>query len=583
MANIAKDCGYMNPNVDTFASGSYTVSERYMHLVSKMNYDLRPLMPEASEVTMHPEKMPIDQLIDPKRLADAAETAAQLVGMSVSLSACKYSSPTPAAPDVPMLFFPDGMENDDEAHIKSHFESVVSVEKLVSPVRKESGGFIYYSVPIVLRFQEYKYPKAIITLAIPKDTSQADEKLYRFIDQIAQSLSSEITLKYELLRTTVQNDIEKSELAGEIERLEKFLGHVGGGLLLIDRNFRIIWTNETTVQSFQIDKPIVGLRCYEIFHNRTERCENCAVKRAFDTGEQNVVCSGSVLANGEYKYYQKTATPIIDSSGKADRAVVLIHDITDLWQMEQELEKRTQMLEIQNRKVVEASKQKNQLFTGISHDLRTPLTSIIGFTEILQEETENILLPRQKDMLMRVSQNADRLLKMINDLMDLAKLESGTMKIRPSRVRLPIVVDHVINTMLPLVKGKNIKLSAEFAENLPQIYTDEQKLTQILINLVSNAIKFTPEGSVTVRVQPNGNKIIMEVSDTGIGIHENDFGKIFEEFSQIERKKTPNGGTGLGLAITNRLTKLLGGEIEVSSKLKQGSTFTVKLPLSIQT
>ncbi|MEN6373047.1 MAG: HAMP domain-containing sensor histidine kinase [Armatimonadota bacterium] len=245
-----------------------------------------------------------------------------------------------------------------------------------------------------------------------------------------------------------------------------------------------------------------------------------------------------------------------------------------------EQEERAEAVEIENRRIIETVKQKDKFLLGTAHDLKTPLTSITGFTEILLEESEGKLTPRQKEMLQRVNQNAARLLKMINDLLDLAKMESGRMELRLSKVRLSSITDYVTHTMAPLVKGRNLTLSVELEEGLPTLYTDEQKLTQIITNLVSNAVKFTPEGRVTIKAYLCENQAVISVSDTGIGIKQSDFEAIFEEFRQVGGQKSSNGGTGLGLAITSRLVKVLGGEIGVRSELGRGSTFTVKFPLT---
>lgn len=245
-----------------------------------------------------------------------------------------------------------------------------------------------------------------------------------------------------------------------------------------------------------------------------------------------------------------------------------------------ELEKHSEELEVENRRIIETAKQKDRFLLSITHDLKTPLTSIIGFTEILLEESEGEFTSRQKEMLQRVSWNATWLLKMINDLLDLAKMESGKMELRLSRVSLPAITDHVIHTMVPLVKGRNLTLSVELAEDLPLLYTDEQKLTQIIINLVSNAVKFTSEGRVTIEAHLCEGEVVITVSDTGIGIKQSDFEAIFEEFRQVGGQKLSNSGTGLGLAITSRLVKVLNGEIGVCSEVGCGSAFTVKLPLS---
>lgn len=245
------------------------------------------------------------------------------------------------------------------------------------------------------------------------------------------------------------------------------------------------------------------------------------------------------------------------------------------------LERRVAELEGQLRGAVEASKQKSRFVASLSHELRTPLTSIIGFTEMLLEDTDEPLTAGQRKMMMRVNENSGRLLQMITDLLNLAKMESGRTTVNLSLVDLPALIHQVIETMQPIVRGTEVTLVGEVDGEIPPIRTDGQKLGQILVNLVSNAIKFTPKGAVTLRAERKGSKVVIKVTDTGIGISRSDFGRIFEEFRQIETPHARRNGSGLGLAITRRLVKLLGGEITVSSKLGQGSTFTVTLPVSL--
>ncbi|MBI2844510.1 MAG: HAMP domain-containing histidine kinase [Armatimonadetes bacterium] len=256
-------------------------------------------------------------------------------------------------------------------------------------------------------------------------------------------------------------------------------------------------------------------------------------------------------------------------------------DATDDIAVLKELQKRTEMLEVQNLRMLETVDRKSRFFASMSHELRSPMTSIIGFTEILLEDTEEPLTSSQRSLLLKVRCNAERLLDMINDLLDLSKIESGRMTVKVSRVNLPELIQHVVETMTPLVRNKDTCLETEVPDNLPIMRTDEHNLNKILVNLVSNAIKFTPKGCVKISAALKGSKINISVSDTGIGIRRADFCKIFEEFRQVGEHPVGSNGTGLGLAITKKLVHLLGGEIKVSSKLRQGSAFTVVLPVSL--
>lgn len=374
-------------------------------------------------------------------------------------------------------------------------------------------------------------------------------------------------------------DVENA-LREENQRLSLFLEHVGGALALIDKDCRITWTNEASKRHFGITDDVIGGYCKDLVPTTDEQCAGCVIRRAFVTGQIESRITERYAPSCNMRHYQVIASPILDSKGKVIQVMLLAQDVTELYMTEKELQQKTEMLEIQNRKVLEAVAQKHRFFASISHDLRAPLTAIIGFTEILLEEAKGPINAVQKDMLARVKQNANRLLGMVNNLLDLSKLESGQITVDRSPVNLSSLIGDTIEAMMPLLKNKDIVLSMEIADGLPAINTDEQKLSRILINLLSNAVKFTSYGRITIRAQKNDGYMSITVSDTGIGIRQADFKRIFEEFKTVGGQGTRSSGTGLGLAITRKLVHLLGGEIHVESKPGEGSSFTFTLPLT---
>ncbi|MCE5314228.1 MAG: HAMP domain-containing sensor histidine kinase [Armatimonadota bacterium] len=223
--------------------------------------------------------------------------------------------------------------------------------------------------------------------------------------------------------------------------------------------------------------------------------------------------------------------------------------------------------------------ERNMFFRSVSHELRTPLTSIIGFAELLLEDTEEPLSERQKALLGRVVGNSHKLLGMVNDLLDLSRLDAGSMPIKWSSVDLSGFLEQIVSNMMPLVKEKNLSLSLDVVEGLPELITDERKLGYVVVNLLSNAIKFTNKGGVRISVVDKGELLSILVSDTGIGIPPEDFDLIFKEFSRGRAAESKNTGSGLGLAIARRLAARLGGEITLESVLGKGSTFSLTLPI----
>jgi two-component system sensor histidine kinase BarA len=243
----------------------------------------------------------------------------------------------------------------------------------------------------------------------------------------------------------------------------------------------------------------------------------------------------------------------------------------------------TRLGEVAERNVAlfEANKVKSQFLANVSHELRTPLTSIIGFAELLREaaSTEGGRTLRYAENIMS---SGRLLLGIINDLLDLAKIEAGKLELHLAPVELGELAGNLIDFMRPLADKKNLQLIAEVAPDLPQIVSDAGRIQQILYNLLSNAVKFTPEGGrVELRIQrEDGDHINVSVHDTGIGIPEKDLPLVFEKFWQLDDSMTrEHSGTGLGLAISQELAGILGGSIEVASEVGKGSVFTVSLPL----
>ncbi len=276
-----------------------------------------------------------------------------------------------------------------------------------------------------------------------------------------------------------------------------------------------------------------------------------------------------------------TISPIRDHRGSIVGASSILRDISQQKRMIRELVDINVALE-------EANWARSQFISIMSHELRTPLTSIIGFSQILLDEAATInFTPRQKSNLERILKNGKHLLLLINDVLDLAKVEAGRMTVNNSLVVVKDIISSVVEETQSIALGQKLLLSYSVEENL-SLTTDPLKLRQILLNLIANAVKFTPQGEVTVtatRVTAADNAtacIAIAVKDTGIGITPADQERIFEAFVQLESGYSRKfGGTGLGLSIVRELTALLGGTVAMTSSPGKGSTFTITLPAEI--
>jgi len=232
----------------------------------------------------------------------------------------------------------------------------------------------------------------------------------------------------------------------------------------------------------------------------------------------------------------------------------------------------------------EVEKLKSTFVAIVSHELRTPLNAILGYAEMFKESVYGPVNEKQVNMADRIMKNTQRLLGLINDLLDQAQMEAGKLTIKMAPVKPAELLENLHSVMDQIVHEKGLKLTSEIDDNLPEALNgDGARLHQILVNLVNNAVKFTDHGTVHVRLFcPFGNRWGFEVSDTGRGIPEPEIPNIFETFRQVEGAATRvHGGFGLGLSIVKQLVNLMSGEIKVKSKVDRGSTFTVILPLIV--
>lgn len=232
----------------------------------------------------------------------------------------------------------------------------------------------------------------------------------------------------------------------------------------------------------------------------------------------------------------------------------------------------------------EVERLKSTFVAIVSHELRTPLNAILGYAEMFKESVYGPVNEKQVNMADRIMKNTQRLLGLINDLLDQAQMEAGKLTIKMAPVRPAELLENLHSVMDQLVHEKGLKLTSEIEDDLPEMINgDGARLQQILVNLVNNAVKFTDHGSVHVRMFcPLGNRWSLEVTDTGRGIPENEIPHIFDTFRQVEGAATRvHGGFGLGLSIVKQLVNLMNGEVRVKSKVDQGSTFTVILPLIV--
>lgn len=322
--------------------------------------------------------------------------------------------------------------------------------------------------------------------------------------------------------------------------------------------FRVL--NETTRQP--VDSPIARI----LRDGTVVAPANHTALTARDGGERPIASSGA---------------PIRGPQGEVRGVVLVFRDQTEE-RRTQEMRLKSAQLEAQNLHVHEASRLKSEFLANMSHELRTPLNGIIGFAELMHEGRAGTLSGDQKEHISDILSSGKHLLQLINDVLDLSKVEAGKLEFRPEPLDLTRLIGEVLGVLRTTVASKAIRVESQVDAQLTDVVLDASRLKQVLYNYVSNALKFTPEGGqvmVRARPEPGGAMFRLEVEDTGPGIDPADIGRLFVEFQQLDAGAAKkHGGTGLGLALTKRLVQAQGGTIGVHSTPGQGSTFFAILP-----
>ncbi|MGI8501971.1 MAG: ATP-binding protein [Hassallia sp.] len=248
-----------------------------------------------------------------------------------------------------------------------------------------------------------------------------------------------------------------------------------------------------------------------------------------------------------------------------------------------ELEKQRQQIQLQNLKLLEASRLKTQFLATISHELRTPLNAIIGFSQLLLRPKAGELTLKQKDMVQRILNNGKNLLVLLNEVLDFSHLEAGGMQLKPGIFDLSKIVNATVAEMRSLAEAKKLTVLVQNQLQNPMVFNDSLRVRQIVTNLLSNAIKFTESGSIWIDIKEIGpHQVAIAIRDTGIGIAAEDLNHIFEAFRQVDQSTTRKyPGTGLGLAIIDSLVQMMDGKIIIESKLGHGSMFRIEIPRQI--
>lgn len=393
-------------------------------------------------------------------------------------------------------------------------------------------------------------------------------------------------MQRELLELTRQEEAARSEARSE-RRFRELLDAAPDAIIEIERDGRIVLLNRATESLFGYEREELLGQPVEILIPEDLRVRHAEHRTQYwNAPSTRPMGSGLVLRgkrrDGTEFPVEISLSPVESEEGL--RVTAIIRDISKRKQAEERLravqENYTQELEQRNRLIERANRLKSEFLASMSHELRTPLHTIIGFSELLGEELEGPLNEKQKRFIRHIHKDSLHLLELINDVLDLSKIEAGKIELRREAVDVRGAIEEVLASIRPQAEAKSQTVSAAVDE-LPAVEADRTRFKQILLNLLSNAVKFTPEkGSIRVEARLLEDEVQFSVIDTGIGIPKEEQESVFDKFYQVgQTTKGVREGTGLGLAITQRLVHEHGGQIWVVSDIGKGSRFSFTIPL----
>jgi signal transduction histidine kinase len=413
--------------------------------------------------------------------------------------------------------------------------------------------------------------------------------------------TEELQANYQKLR------LAEAEARAERDRLDLIIDSVADPILVTDPSGNLVMMNAPAERLFTVRADVTSEVLARVRSNDAH----------FTSFVSNLFLSGAELRHrggislvdpdtGDNIPNEAFSGKIVSDHGEVIAVVTILHDRTEEVEKAQlyeevkrasgelerkvrdataELARQNELLRRQHIELEQASELKTQFLANMSHEFRTPLNAILGYTSMLLQGVSGELGGGQRRNLSRVDANARHLLSLINDILDIARIEAGKMPLTVSDFKLDDIVGEVMTEVEPLISRSRLEVTTALAPGIPAVRGDRQKVKQIVINLLTNALKFTPEGWVrlSTRYRTEDNRVAIAVADSGIGIAADDQARIFEDFRQADNSPTREyGGAGLGLSICRRLAGMLDGEITVQSELGQGATFMLSLPLRLR-
>ena len=430
-----------------------------------------------------------------------------------------------------------------------------------------------------------------------------DERQGTYVVSILRNVTDLARAKEEIEESYRTLRMAQAEVRDERHRLDLIIDSVADPILVTDQEGDIVLMNEPAERLFNVPTS-AGEAAQRHVRSNGAHLTSFVSNVLTRTGEQRY--RGEIAladpATGRTLPVEGVAGTILSEQGELMWVVTILHDLTEaiekgrlfeqlkeayaeverkVQEATAELAEQNELLRRQHIELEQASALKSQFLANMSHEFRTPLNAILGYTHMLLHGVTGPVSEQQRKSLTRIDSNSRHLLALINDILDITRIEAGRMPLNVTSFRIPELVDEVMSELEPIIKRSNLTVVARMPRGLPALRSDRQKVKQIVLNFLSNALKFTPSGSVTISASYNARSRLFDISvrDTGVGIPPEDQTKVFDDFRQLDSSPARGyGGTGLGLSICRRLSNMLGGTIELASAADQGSTFTLRLP-----